>query len=91
VLDGASLTFLQGREEMIDVRLFASLTSEAAQGAKEFQVDSRPGLTVADVIREAGIQGHQLYVMVINGHGAKPDSPLVDGDRLGLFPPMSGG
>lgn len=76
---------------MIDVRLFASLASESAQGAKEFQVDARPGLTVADVIRDAGVQGQELYVAVINGRGAKPDSPLVDGDRLGLFPPMSGG
>jgi molybdopterin converting factor small subunit len=76
---------------MIDVRLFASLATESAQGAKDFQVEARPGLTVADIIREAGIQGHELYVVVVNGHGAKSDSPLVDGDRLGLFPPMSGG
>jgi molybdopterin converting factor small subunit len=76
---------------MIDVRLFASLAAHSARGAKEFRVEARPGLTVADVIREAGVQGHELYVVVINGHGAKADSPLVDGDRLGLFPPMSGG
>jgi molybdopterin converting factor small subunit len=76
---------------MIDVRLFASLAADSAQGTRAFQVEARPGLTVADVIREAGVQGHELYVVVINGHGAKPDSPLVDGDRLGLFPPMSGG
>lgn len=76
---------------MIDVRLFASLVAESAQGARDFQVEARPGLTVADVVTEAGIQGHELYVVVINGHGAKPDSPLADGDRLGLFPPMSGG
>ena len=74
---------------MIKVRLFASLA--LAMGVKEFQVEARPGLTVADVVREAGIDSHELYVVVINGQGAAADSPLVDGDRLGLFPPMSGG
>jgi molybdopterin converting factor small subunit len=76
---------------MIEVRLFASLAGESGQGAKEFQVEARPGLTVADVIRQAGIEANELYVIVINGQGAKPDFRLADGERLALFPPMSGG
>ncbi|HLA80355.1 MAG TPA: MoaD/ThiS family protein [Thermoleophilia bacterium] len=76
---------------MIEVRLFASLAGEPGQGTKEFQVEAGPGLTVADVIRQAGIETNELYVIAINGQGAKPDSPLADGDRLALFPPMSGG
>ncbi len=91
MLDRGSTEVPQGAEEMIDVRLFASLATESAQGAGEFQMEARPGLTVADVLREAGMLGHELYVVVINGHSANLDSPLVDGDRLGLFPPMSGG
>lgn len=76
---------------MIEVRLFASLAGESAKGPGELRVEARPGLTVAEVISEAGIENNELYVVVINGNGANLESVLVDGDRVGLFPPMSGG
>lgn len=76
---------------MITVRLFASLAAEAARGEEEIQVEPRPGLTVADVVYEAGIRGSELYVVVVNGRGATADATVSDGDRVALFPPMSGG
>ncbi len=76
---------------MIDVRLFASLAAASERGRRVFKVEARPGLTVVDIIREAGMQGQELYIVVVNGRGASSDTVLEDGDRVGLFPPMSGG
>lgn len=76
---------------MIDVRLYANLTRTAGEGATEFQVEARPGLTVKDVVDEGGIRAQDVRIVLVNGRGAELDSPLGDGDRLGLFPAISGG
>lgn len=76
---------------MIDVRLYANLTRTAGEGATEFQVEARPGLTVKDVVDEGGIRAQDVRIVLVNGRGAGLDSPLGDGDRLGLFPAISGG
>jgi molybdopterin converting factor small subunit len=74
---------------VIEVRLFASLAGTA--GIEDVVVEPRPGLTVADVLREVGLDRHELYVIVLNSQRATAEAVLADGDRLSLFPPMSGG
>jgi sulfur carrier protein ThiS len=54
-------------------------------------VEARPGLTVEDVVAGAGIRAKDVYIVLVNGERARLDSPLADGDRLGLFPAISGG
>ena len=76
---------------MIDVRLYADLAHDLREGAAEFQVTARPGLTVRDVLNEAGVRPRDVYIVMVNGRVANLDSPLADGDRLGLFPAISGG
>lgn len=92
---------------MIDVRLYAHLapgageppdpSEAAARGAMsaprsaEFQVEARPGLTVRDVAVEAGVRREDVYIIMLNSARVDLDAPLTDGDRLGLFPAVSGG
>lgn len=83
---------------MIEVRLYANLAT-AAGGAHRaaggtsavLPVEARPGLTVRDIIDELGLGGHEIFVIMLNGANAGLDAPLADGDRVGLFPPISGG
>jgi molybdopterin converting factor small subunit len=82
---------------MIEVRLYANLgpvsrpLPRLASGAAGFEMGARNGLTVGDVVAEAGLRPEDVAVVMINhGRGAL-DSPLTDGDRVGLFPAVSGG
>jgi molybdopterin converting factor small subunit len=76
---------------VIYVRLFAHLPAASSSGSAEFQVEAREGLTVRDVVADAGIAPEALYIIMVNTVRADLDAPLADGDRLALFPPVSGG
>jgi molybdopterin converting factor small subunit len=76
---------------MIDVRLFANLRAGADHDRTEFQVIARPGLTVRGVAQQEEIRLADIQMILVNGRRASIDTPLVDGDRLGLFPAVGGG
>jgi molybdopterin converting factor small subunit len=76
---------------MIEVRLFATLPMRSARGRKQFEVEPRDGLTVGDVVAGEGLDESEVHLVMINGTHGKLNSPLADGDRLGLFPPIGGG
>jgi molybdopterin converting factor small subunit len=82
---------------MIEVRLYANLAPvgrplpRLANGAAGLEIDARPGLTVRDVVAEAALSADDVTVVMINNDRGTLDSPLSDGDRLGLFPAVSGG
>jgi molybdopterin converting factor small subunit len=82
---------------MIEVRLYANLAPldrplpVLASGAAGFEIEARSGLTVRKVIAEASLRPADVAVVMINHNRCTLDSPLADGDRLGLFPAVSGG
>lgn len=76
---------------MIDVRLFATLPMHSNSGRKEFQLAPRVGLTVGDVVDSEGLRRSDIHIIMINGKHGSLESELVDGDRVGLFPPVGGG
>lgn len=82
---------------MIEVRLYANLAPVGrprpclANGAAGFETQARNGLTVRDVVTEAAIRPHDVVFVMIDTRSATLDSPLADGDHLGLFPAVSGG
>ncbi len=82
---------------MIEVRLYANLAPvgrplpRLASDAVGFEIEARSGLTVRDVVTEAAIPAADVVVVIINHGRGTLDSPLTDGDRLGLFPAVSGG
>lgn len=76
---------------MIDVRLFATLPMRSVTGRKQFELESRPGLTVREVVEAEGLKTTDVHIVMINGLHGTMESELGDGDRLGLFPPVGGG
>jgi molybdopterin converting factor small subunit len=46
---------------------------------------------VRDVVAGAGISAEAVFIVLINHDRADLDAALADGDRLGLFPAVSGG
>ncbi|HXF69035.1 MAG TPA: MoaD/ThiS family protein [Thermoflexus sp.] len=78
---------------MIEVRLYGDLRRYAGKTDPREEaivwVPYRPGLTVADVLREIGIDPErEVSNIFINGrYDYQARSRLVqDGDRLGVFP-----
>ncbi len=59
-------------------------------GGETRVVEYREGMTVADVLREAGLLATE-YVVARNGKLAAEDEPVEDGDELVLYPVVSGG
>jgi molybdopterin synthase sulfur carrier subunit len=76
---------------VIEVRLFAHLPEASSSGSAEFQVEAREGLTVRDVVNEAGLPAEAVFIVMVNNERTGLDALLSDGDRLALFPPVSGG
>jgi molybdopterin converting factor small subunit len=48
------------------------------------------GHTVSDLIREAGIDRKDVKIAFVNRRIAAFDTPLADGDRVGLAPAVGG-
>jgi molybdopterin converting factor small subunit len=76
---------------MIEVRLFATLPAHSATGRKRFEMGSRPGLTVREIVEAEGLKPTEVHIVMINGLHGTMESELEDGDRLGLFPAVGGG
>ena len=76
---------------MIDVHLFATLPMRSTTGRKQFEIGSRLGLTVREIVEAEGLQPTDVHIVMINGLHGTIESELGDGDRLGLFPPVGGG
>lgn len=55
------------------------------------QVEAAPGLTVGGLIDQLGLEAKDVKIIMVNGRASPPETPLKDGDRVGLFPPVGGG
>jgi molybdopterin converting factor small subunit len=78
---------------IIEVNLYATLKRymENVTGGKSSAIDVEDGTCVKDVIQKLKIPADSVKLIFINGVHAKVDTPLKNGDRLGLFPPVGGG
>ena len=76
---------------MIDIHLYGKLRKFADDAATTSQsiasVSWHPGDTVGEIVARVGITRTDLGSNVfLNGRYANLESPVQDGDRLGLFP-----
>lgn len=78
----------------VDVRVFANLRNaiKTESDAKEaFQLEMPEGSTLHDLLDNLGIANDPTIIGLINGLRQSHDYVLVEGDRVGLFPPVGGG
>jgi molybdopterin synthase sulfur carrier subunit len=73
----------------IQLRLFASLAERMPENAAQFPIADRA--TVAQLIEALPITATEARLVFIDGVKATPDTPLLGGERVGIFPPVGGG
>jgi molybdopterin synthase catalytic subunit len=79
----------------VSVRLFATLRQQA--GWREMQLALPDGSTLGDLIivldrENPGLSlTRRVYYAAVNEEYAKADWTLKEGDKVGIFPPVSGG
>ena len=72
----------------LTVKCYATLAGYAPPGG---EVPHVAGRTAADLIAELHIAADEVKVIFVNGLHASLDKPLMDGDRVGIFPAVGGG
>ena len=74
---------------MIELNLYASLRPFAPPNAASYPVED--GTTIDTIIEALKIPKNQVFLIFSNGVKCDLGTPLKDGDRIGLFPPLGGG
>ena len=77
----------------IEYELFASFAvpgSRNSDGSPSI-LEIAVGTTVDVVLKQLGLPEDRPKLIFINGQHANEITPLKDGDRLGIFPPVAGG
>lgn len=75
----------------IIVELFGELRRFLEKGKDRLELELEEGDAVADLYRRLGIPRGDIYGASVNGEWADPQQRLAEGDRVFLFPPMTGG
>ncbi len=76
----------------VEVRLFATLAAYLPEGrGNAATIELSDGATVGDLIRLLGIPDDIPRITLVNSRDAESERPLVSGDVVSLFPPLSGG
>lgn len=76
---------------MIEVRFFASLREE--MGREGAQLDASEASTIGEVWEKVanGKERPSNLLMARNMDYSEPETPVVDGDEVAFFPPVTGG
>lgn len=76
----------------IQLNLYASLSRcmpEGIPGDHVLELDA--GMRVKEILERLGVSMESVKMIFVNGRHATPETVLVDGDRVGVFPPVAGG
>ena len=73
----------------IRVKCFATLAGHTPGDGENYPVPE--GETVASLMERLGLRPEDVNLMFVNSERAYPETPLKDGDRVGLFPAVGGG
>ena len=74
----------------IQIKLYATLNRFMPASGRE-NVEIRPGITVQELLCQLGIPKAEAKLIFIDGKRGSLTSPLLGGERLGVFPPVGGG
>ncbi|MFW5488654.1 MAG: MoaD/ThiS family protein [Desulfovibrio sp.] len=72
----------------ITVKCFATLSDRQPENDSEY--DFR-GSTLGDLLAELAIDQDEVALLFVNNLHSEPKRELVEGDRVGIFPPVGGG
>lgn len=72
----------------ITVKCFATLSDRQPENDSEY--DFR-GITLGDLLAELAIDQDEVALLFVNNLHSEPKRELVEGDRVGIFPPVGGG
>lgn len=77
----------------VEVKLFAAFTQYLPEGANGniATMELEEGTSVKDVLNSLKVPPEQIKLIFINSVRANIDDELKDGDKMGAFPPVSGG
>ncbi len=73
----------------IQIKLFATLRAFTPENAEVYPIE--PGMTVKDIVDKLAIPVEDAKLVFINSTRRDLATPLADGDRVGIFPPVGGG
>jgi len=60
-------------------------------GKGSAMVEAPAGTTLSEFLARMGVDCNRSLVVLKNGRYAPPESELVDGDVVSVFPPLTGG
>ncbi|HEX3032779.1 MAG TPA: MoaD/ThiS family protein [Bacillota bacterium] len=77
----------------LEIRLFAGLQKYVPGQASgiPFEVEVSGGSTGHSLIEQLGIPEAEAFLFMVNGNRRELAAELVEGDRIGIFPPVGGG
>ncbi len=77
----------------IEVALFATLMCYMPEKniEKPHFLEINEGATPGDIFKQLGVTATAVKLILVNGIHGQEDQILKDGDRIGVFPPISGG
>jgi len=75
----------------VEVRLYSTLRRYGSPDQSPLTLDLPRGSKVSQVLDMLAIPFGEEKVILVNGRPALMDTPLHEGDRLVLFPPVAGG
>jgi len=75
----------------VDVELFATLRKYGPPREGAFTMELTEGDGIRRLIEILGIPLDMERVILVNGRPANLESPLEEGDKVVLFPPVAGG
>jgi sulfur-carrier protein len=75
----------------VEVQLFATLRKYGPSCEGPLAVDLSEGDAVVKMLEALRIPHDVEKVILVNGRPAEPDTVLREGDKVVLFPPVTGG
>jgi molybdopterin converting factor small subunit len=77
----------------VTVKLYATLRhyGRGGQAGMPFEVELPKDATLYNLINELRIPSEQTRITFVNGIIQELDWKLLDGDEVGIFPPIGGG
>jgi len=73
----------------IRIKLFATLKAHEPENAAAYPI--APATTVSELVERLAVPGDMVKLIFVNSRRAALDTPLKDGDKVGIFPPVGGG